>query len=418
MILYFSTLVYLLNRYSKDFSQKHAGILNSSMITSRGLIQESMISYREVYVSQNVKNIVKSSSDQLIKSIDSRAKLSWLTLLPKYILDACVIIGIIFVGGLASIISTRENAITLCVLFLVSASRLVPSLLRLNTGFQGINDCSDASERFYTFLNELEYSEMSKFDIPDTTSHKFKKNIALEVNGLKFTYPKSNVQVLSDLSFEINYGEFLAIVGPSGSGKSTLADLLMGVIDDPTFSIRISGLSPRKRVEKSPGIINYVPQRVALISGTIRENVALGVRVTEIDEKSISNALEKASIADFVRSLPEGLNTVVGENGYNLSGGQAQRIGLARALYTNPEILILDEATSALDSETENAISESLHQLAGNITLIVIAHRLATVRQANKILYLGEGNYFQLGTFDELRERIPKFDKQAKLLGL
>jgi ABC-type multidrug transport system fused ATPase/permease subunit len=180
----------------------------------------------------------------------------------------------------------------------------------------------------------------------------------------------------------------------------------------------MGGLTPRKRVEQNPGIISYVPQRVALISGTIRENVALGVPPDQIIEKSISYALEKASIVDFVHGLPEGLNTFVGENGYNLSGGQAQRIGLARALYTNPEILILDEATSALDSETENAISESLHQLAGNITLIVVAHRLATVRQANKILYLGEGNHYQLGTFEELRERIPKFDRQAKLLGL
>jgi len=418
MILYFSTLIFLLNRYSKNFTQRHSNILNSSVIKSRGLIQESMISYREVYVSQNVDNIAQLANDFLVKSVDSRAKLGWVTLLPKYILDACVIIGIILVGGLTSILTTRQNAITLCILFLISASRIMPSLLRLNTGLQGINNCSDASERLFAFLQDLDLVEMNNLDVSPQTKPIQKKNLAIEVRGLNFKYPNSNVQVLTNLTFDIKSGEFLAVVGPSGSGKSTLADLLMGVVIDKSSSISIGGLNPRMRVEQNPGVIGYVPQRVSLISGSIKENVALGVPSIEVNEKYIDEALKKASIAEFVKSLPEGLNTVVGENGYNLSGGQAQRIGLARALYTRPEILVLDEATSSLDSETEYAISESLHHLAGKITLIVIAHRLATVRQADKILYLGEGNHYELGKFEDLREKIPKFDRQAKLLGL
>jgi ABC-type multidrug transport system fused ATPase/permease subunit len=192
----------------------------------------------------------------------------------------------------------------------------------------------------------------------------------------------------------------------------------MGVIEDQSGSIAIGGLSPRQRVQHNPGLIGYVPQKVSMLNRTLKENVAIGVNAHDINEERVLGALEKVALGDVVFSLKDGIETIVGENGYNFSGGQIQRIGLARAIYTNPSILILDEATSALDAQTELAISESLAALEGEKTIIVVAHRLATVRKANKILYLGAENSFELGTFEELREQVPSFDKQAKLLGL
>jgi ABC-type multidrug transport system fused ATPase/permease subunit len=167
-----------------------------------------------------------------------------------------------------------------------------------------------------------------------------------------------------------------------------------------------------------PGKIAYAPQDTVIIQGTIRQNVALGFNLEEIDDESVKQAITIAQLDKFISTLPEGLNTQVGERGSRLSSGQKQRLGIARALYTDPKLLILDEATSSLDSETELAISTALHSLGDDVTVIVIAHRLATVRSASQVIYLEEGRIMAKGPFEEVRRQIANFDKQAKLMGL
>ena len=217
---------------------------------------------------------------------------------------------------------------------------------------------------------------------------------------------------------EVPPGTSTAIVGATGSGKSTLVDVILGVLDIDSGEVLVADATPGLAVGRWPGAIAYVPQDVAVLSGTVRENVALGLPTEAIDDGLVSEALERAHLADFLRDSREGLETVVGENGVRLSGGQRQRLGIARALYSRPRLIVLDEATSALDAETESLVTNTLESLAGEVTLIVVAHRLATVRKCNQVLYLDEGRIVASGSFDHVRRVVADFDRQAELLGL
>ena len=417
VIAFFSSIIFLLNSLSRNFTRRENQKFNESKVAADKLIQETINSYREIYAAQKFSYFAKSSIDNLNLAAFSRANLTWVNLIPKYILDAALVAGIALIGLFSWFTESHREAVSTSLIFLVVASRLMPSLLRINTGLQGVNNNSDASDRVYALISDLETVEKLAGPFTGGTSIQDSRSL-ISVKDLEFKYPDSDKTIFSNLNLEIISGEFIAIVGPSGVGKSTLVDLLLGVVQDPSKSILVNGIDPRHLVNANPGFISYVPQRVNLMNRTLRENIAIGCFLGEISESSLNRAIELSSLSEFTSKLPNGLDTLVGENGFNLSGGQIQRIGLARALYSNPEILILDEATSALDAETEHAISESLAALSGEITLIVVAHRLATVRKASKILYLGEDNFFTLGTFEELRREVPSFDRQAQLLGL
>jgi ABC-type multidrug transport system fused ATPase/permease subunit len=180
----------------------------------------------------------------------------------------------------------------------------------------------------------------------------------------------------------------------------------------------LSGIEPELATNKWPGAVSFVPQEVRILNGTIKENLEFGMSESETSNVVANEALRDSQLLGLTNSLENKTETVLGENGYELSGGQKQRLGLARALYTSPKLLILDEATSALDSETEGAITDSLSKIQGNVTVVVIAHRLSTVRRADRVLYVENGKILADGTFDSVRNEIPNFDQQAKLMGL
>ena len=210
----------------------------------------------------------------------------------------------------------------------------------------------------------------------------------------------------------------ILFIGDSGSGKTTLVDIMLGVINPTEGEILISGKAPREIINDFPGLLAYVPQDVFIINGTLKENICLGYNPQEISSELIYNALKKAQLFDFVENLPEKLETYVVDNGSNLSGGQRQRIGIARALITEPKLLVMDESTSSLDGETESDLTNAIISLKGQTTMILIAHRLSTVRNADKVIYLEEGKILASGTFNDVRQKIPDFDKQSKLMGL
>jgi ABC-type multidrug transport system fused ATPase/permease subunit len=208
------------------------------------------------------------------------------------------------------------------------------------------------------------------------------------------------------------------LVGSSGAGKTTLVDVILGVLSPDKGEIKISGTVPLVAIAKFPGALSYVPQDVTISSGTIRENVAQGYPENLMNDGLIWEALKLAQLDEFVRTLPEGLDTNTGERGTRMSGGQRQRLGIARALYTNPLLLVLDEATSALDGQTEKYISDSIQSLHGRVTVLMIAHRLSTARNADYVVYMNKGSIVANGTFDEVRRQVPEFDHQARLMGL
>jgi ABC-type multidrug transport system fused ATPase/permease subunit len=238
------------------------------------------------------------------------------------------------------------------------------------------------------------------------------------VNQLCFKYNLDSKFNLENLNLDIGAGKLVAITGSSGAGKTTLVDLLLGVHIPTSGDIYISGLSPLDAFQKWPGATAYVPQDTVIINGNIWENIALGFDYNPEHEKNVNEALKLSNLEDYVQSLPEGLFTKVGDRGHKLSGGQRQRLGIARALFTKPKLLVLDEATSSLDAQTESDITEAIKSLKGKTTIIMIAHRLSSVRNADQVIFMNNGIIESVGTFEEVRKEVPNFDKQANLMGL
>lgn len=238
------------------------------------------------------------------------------------------------------------------------------------------------------------------------------------LTNVSLTYPGADRPALDDITLQVPAGSSVGIVGTSGAGKSTLADVVLGVLEPDGGQVKVGGLAPQASIAQWPGSIAYVPQTVLLANDTVRANVALGLPPAAIDDELAWEALARAHLADYLREQRGGLETHVGESGLKLSGGQRQRLGIARALYSRPLLLVLDEATSALDAETEFGISRMITELEGSVTTIVIAHRLSTVRNVDLLVYLEKGRIAAYGAFEQVRSVVPALDKQARLMGL
>ena len=213
----------------------------------------------------------------------------------------------------------------------------------------------------------------------------------IQAKRVTYCYPEGEGNVIEDACFEITRGETVAFVGSSGAGKSTMVDILLGLLPPQQGKIIVDGMNIYKNLPTWQKEIGYIPQSIYLSDDTIRNNVAFGIDESEIDEQTVVNALQQAQLYDFVDTLPEGLDTYVGDRGVRLSGGQRQRIGIARALYHDPEVLVLDEATSALDNDTEAAVMEAIDSLKGQKTILIIAHRLTTIKNADVIFEVKDG---------------------------
>jgi ATP-binding cassette subfamily C protein len=240
----------------------------------------------------------------------------------------------------------------------------------------------------------------------------------IEFLNVSFEYETDSVFAIKNVNFVVLPETSLGIVGVTGSGKSTIVDLMLGILEPEEGSVLIGGLKPKHAIDVWSGAIGYVPQVVAFVNGTVRENIALGIDTSEIDDAQIWRCLKMVSLETLFQNSTLGLNTQVGEQGLKLSGGQRQRMGIARALYSNPQILVLDEATSALDVETENAISATIQELAQKVTLVVVAHRLNTIKSLDQLVYFENGHLIAKGSFGELRSLVPNFDQQANMMGL
>lgn len=238
---------------------------------------------------------------------------------------------------------------------------------------------------------------------------------SLRLVDVGYRYPNTQSDTLTGINVTIKNGESVAIVGPSGAGKTTLIDIILGLLSPTHGDMLINGAPVKDQLAAWQSRIGYVPQNIYLLDDSLRRNIALGVDEDEIDADRLAKTIKSVQLDDHVRSLPEGMNTLVGEYGIRLSGGQRQRIGIARALYREPQVLILDEATSALDNETEKNIARSIEALRGQTTLIIIAHRLSTVRNCDRIVFMKAGRIDVIGTFDELMQNHPDFRNLAEL---
>lgn len=306
---------------------------------------------------------------------------------------------IVCIGGLIGLVTIRLHMtdditgfVTKLAIIAVAAFRLFPSVTRLNTNLNAILYNRPRLDTMYEMMKGIEAEEayQIKTKPSDQVEPMVFKN-ELKINGIDWKYPQGKANVLEGLDLSIKKGQSVALIGPSGAGKTTLADVILGLLGPQKGQILLDGEDVYKNLQGWSKIIGYVPQAVYLTDDNIRNNVAFGIYEEDIDEERVWDALKEAQLADFIKSLPDGLDTMVGERGVRLSGGQRQRIAIARALYENPEILVLDEATSALDTETETAVMESIDSLHGTKTMIIVAHRLTTIRNCDVIYEINGG---------------------------
>jgi ATP-binding cassette subfamily C protein len=338
--------------------------------------------------------------------------------IPKLTFESALIIGTCLVGIQQVFVGSAESAIATLIMFLTAGSRILPSLLRLQSATSAIQSVSGGSEIAFNLIKSINTSEIERGPRSQIRFSELTFEPSVEIEGLNFSYKERDNFAIRDLSLTIPTASSLAIVGQTGSGKSTLVDLILGILEPTSGSVKISGVDPFSAIQMWAGSIGYVPQVVAFVNGNVRENVAIGIESSDFSDDTIWDCLRMAQLESLFKESPTGLDTLIGERGMRLSGGQRQRLGIARALYSNPSLLILDEATSSLDAETEKAVAETIHNLVHKVTLIVIAHRIATVKELDQVIYLESGQIIAKGSFEEVRSAVPQFERQAKLLGL
>ena len=387
-------------------------------IISNQRIFEVLTSYREAFVKNRRGFYAKTIGDDRMKIAETSAELGFMPQISKYIIEATVIVVAVLVCGAQFLISDVTRAIGVLAVFMAASLRIAPAVLRLQQSFVSIRSSIGSAKPTLDLIESLGKDNVAVDvdPIPRTEHEGFKGHI--KIRDLSFSYPQSKGLVISDLSSEISEGDVVAVVGPSGAGKTTLIDLILGILDPKEGEIEISGVPPLEAIRKWSGAIAYVPQDVMIMNGTVKQNVCMGFDDTKVEDDLVWNALKLSHLDTFVASLPLKLNAEVGDRGAKISGGQRQRLGIARALVTKPALLVLDEATSALDGETEAGIADSIQNMRGKTTIIMIAHRLSTVRGADKVIYMDGGKLIACGSFDYVRTIVPDFDKQAQLMGL
>lgn len=427
----FGTVVLVTQKYLARRGARNAAIMTGASIDTLSAVSEALQTYRETTVLNRREMYIAKYESLVGRYAQATASTTFIMEVPKYVLEATLYLGVLALG-VAQFLVQKDltQAAATVAIFLAAGLRVVPALLRLQGAAITIRNASVSALPTFYLADALQQGE-SDSAVMDRASRieaqAIRERIAaghgdfdatVTISGVSVTYLDATAPALIDASLAVPPGTSLALVGSTGAGKSTLADVIIGVLEPDMGAVTISGLSPREAISRWPGAIAYVPQAVALVVGSVRENVALGLPAEAIDDDMVWEALQRAHLADFLRDQREGLDTYIGERGMRLSGGQRQRLGIARALYTRPRLLVLDEATSALDAETEVAIVQTLEELEGEVSTITVAHRLATVRRADQLLYLENGRIIARGTFDEVRSQVTDFDRQASLLGL
>ncbi len=308
---------------------------------------------------------------------------------PKYIIEMVCMTGLLAAVIFKIFFGQREliDFVPQLAVFAVAAFRLLPSVGRINEHLSAVLYAMPSLDLIYNDLKEVEKTYTDKQEWDKT----WRLQDKIEVRKVTYRYPDGDVNVIENASFMIKKGQTAAFVGTSGAGKSTIVDVLLGLLPPQYGKIYADGMNIYKNLLTWQMEIGYIPQTIYLSDDSIRNNVAFGIKEDKIDEEAVVRALKQAQLYDFVEVLPEGLDTFVGDRGVRLSGGQRQRIGIARALYHDPEILVLDEATSALDNETESAVMEAIEKLQGQKTILIIAHRLTTIQNADVIFEVNDG---------------------------
>lgn len=398
---------------------QHLGVTSSRLaVSSNESIIEALSLYRELVVRNRRDYYSRKISKIRFEYSDTLAEAAFMPNISKYVIETTVVLGALGLSALQFKSQDATHAVATLSVFMAAGMRIAPAVLRVQQAalsFRGAIGIASPTVEIIDYLKDKDSIASSDDNV---ISEHDGFQAAIKISNASLTYPGREAKALNSVNLEVKPGEFVAIVGPSGAGKTSLVDVLLGVLHADSGDVSIGGLSPAEAVKNWPGAIAYVPQDVLIVNGTVKQNVALGFPEENVKDDQVLHALHLAQLGQFLENQPNGILSEVGEKGAKISGGQRQRLGIARAVFTNPKLLVLDEATSALDGETESNISDSIQALKGQVTVVMIAHRLSTVRNADKVVYMDQGRVISSGKFEEVRKEVPDFDHQAQLMGL
>jgi ABC-type multidrug transport system fused ATPase/permease subunit len=423
-VVYFGLIAFVMQYFVGSLMTSAGKIAAESTVAANTAISDLLSVFRELLVLGKRDKYINGIFNARMAAAKSAANQYYLSGMPRYIIEAALLVGVaLFVLAQALAGDIVKSAATIGV-FLSGGFRLTAALLPLQHALLTISAVLPSARTAHEILNLAKsYGTLAgqKVTLSTGTSWSSKNPslnvpIGVELRDLSFSYPDSDQMVLRNLSFVIQPGDQVALMGPSGAGKSTIADLLCGVLTPTSGTILTSSSTHGPNGKGNNGHVSYVPQRPGLVSGTILDNIALAGDEDKISREQALEALELANLSDLIADLPDGLDTPLGKLQDGLSGGQMQRLGLARALYTNPGLLIMDEATSALDAESEAEIQKALDSMRGKVTVVLIAHRLNTIQHADKVFLVEDGLVKDSGTFKDLIRRNPSVERLVDLM--
>lgn len=371
---------------------------------------------KETHLRGSADHFVNNYRTASMEGASAARTAEFIGMLPRYLLEVMFIaaVGVILLTGVSTDPAGGVGgSVGVLALFVAAGFRVLPSVTGL---LEHIN-----SLRFGSRFLDLVYREVEEERRLQQVTPAWQGGGLLPfrdrmtVHEVTFTYPGASRPALRDVSFEVRRGSVVALVGGSGAGKTTLVDVILGLHLPGSGWIEVDGIDIRSDLRGWQDRLAYVPQDVYLFESTLAENIAFDEDPEHIDYARVAAAVRSAQLTDLVDSLPDGIRTVIGERGATLSGGQRQRVGIARALYRQPSVLVLDEATSALDNETEHLLSQAIYGLRGELTVLIVAHRLSTVQHADQIVFLEGGSVKAVGSFEELQHKDRSFARLVEL---
>jgi len=414
-LMFFGLVSIVLNKTIKGMSIRFGEQLSTSTIKGRSQLESLLKLYREISIASKQSFFVDEFRSTRQVNSNANGLALWLQQFPKFIFEISLVIG---AGALVAYqvwVNDASNVIGVLFVFLAAAGRLIPALMRIQNSLLQISNYRYGASLTLDLISNLDDLTLKFGSTPRTVKIDGAPDINL--NDITFSYDDSGKPVFENLSLKINTGEVTAIVGPSGAGKTTLIDLILGIYKPNEGDIYLSTQSQKVNPES---VINfaYVPQMPNLISGSLQENITLGLKQSEVNIEFLKHAVTSSGLDDLIKNLPNGLDTKIDSIGNRLSGGELQRISIARALYLNAKLIVLDEGTSSLDGNTEKFVTDYLFSLKGKVTIIIVAHRLSSIKMADNIYYLEEGEIKGSGKFNDLQESLPGFAEQVKNMSL
>ena len=418
-VAYFGLIAFVIQYFVGTLMARAGAKAAEATVDANGAVGDLIAVFRELSVLGLKHKYIDRIYRSRVSAADSAATQTYLNGMPRYIVEAALLVGVaafILVQALSGDIVSSAATVGV---FLSGGFRLTAAMLPLQAALLSIKGFLPVAKKAHEVLFENS-SSTSKPQTIRTTEEESEANpssgpLRVEFDNVSFQYAGSSESAVSRASLVIEPGQQVSFIGPSGAGKSTLADLMCGVLYPSSGNISVNGLTS-EFASKSDVSVSYVPQKPGLVSGSVAHNVALGVDESHINEAQVWKALESSHLTDVISSLPNGIHTDLGKYQDGLSGGQIQRLGLARALYSQPGLLVMDEATSALDAESESEIAKALDQMRGKVTVVLIAHRLNTVQHADKVFLIEEGQVADQGSFQELMKRNPSIDRLVQLM--